>query len=145
MYFVCLYYFLHFSLLGGSQLTITGSGFSDNGTLRIGDTELPDAVFTNTTITATLPSMSQGVKKVWVFASTSNGAAVNRYTYLRSIQLIIVELNVPCNYSSVCILAKCTPIFYLFYLSLNFSIVFVVTVVRDLNFVNMSHTCQFHK
>lgn len=79
MYFVCLYYFLHFSLLGGSQLTITGSGFSDNGTLRIGDTELPDAVFTNTTITATLPSMSQGVKKVWVFASTSNGAAVNRY------------------------------------------------------------------
>ncbi|CAG2210939.1 unnamed protein product [Mytilus edulis] len=49
--------------VGGSQLTITGSGFSDNGTLRIGDKELPDAVFTNTTITATLPSMSQGVKK----------------------------------------------------------------------------------
>ncbi|XP_052063080.1 fibrocystin-L-like [Mytilus californianus] len=81
-------------VVGGSQLTISGSGFSNTGTLRIGDTEIPDAVFTDTTITATLPSMSQGVKKVWVFASTSNGAAVNSVNEVPEIEYLLKITNV---------------------------------------------------
>ena len=61
--------------LGGATLTITGSGFGTAGSLRIGTTDVATDEFTDTKVTAVLPSLPPGTYNVYLFKDSS-GAAV---------------------------------------------------------------------
>ena len=71
-----LYVFLYF--LGGDVLTIDGSNFGSSGTLMIGKTVVPTDTFTNSQVTATLPSLPPGTYKIFLLKG-SGGAAVDGY------------------------------------------------------------------
>jgi hypothetical protein len=55
---------------GGSPLTITGIGFGTSGTLFIGDTEV-EATYTDTEISAILPSLPADTYKIYVFKNNT--------------------------------------------------------------------------
>lgn len=68
-------FFLSFS--GGATLTIDGTNFGSSGTLKIGTTTVTTDTFTNTQVTATLPSLAPGIYDVLLLKG-SGGAAVDR-------------------------------------------------------------------
>jgi hypothetical protein len=68
-----------FIFLGGDVLTIDGSNFGSSGTLMIGKTVVPTDTFTNSQVTATLPSLPPGTYKIFLLKG-SGRAAVDGYS-----------------------------------------------------------------
>lgn len=69
-----------FIFLGGHVLTIDGSNFGSSGTLMIGKTVVPTDTFTNSQVTATLPSLPPGTYKIFLLKG-SGRAAVDGYSW----------------------------------------------------------------
>ena len=73
---------------GGTQVTITGSGFADGATVRIGGVNATDVVVVSSTkITAVTPAHAAGAVSV-VITNSDSGAvtALNAFTYVVPIQ-----------------------------------------------------------
>ncbi|CAG2205079.1 unnamed protein product [Mytilus edulis] len=78
---------------GGATLTIDGTNFGTSGTLKIGTTTVATDTFTNTQVTATLPSLAPGIYDVLLLKG-SGGAAVDSSGNIPKIEYKLVIKNI---------------------------------------------------
>ncbi|XP_069121982.1 fibrocystin-L-like [Argopecten irradians] len=79
---------------GGATLSIAGSGFSTSGTLIIGGTVVTPLSYTDTLVTATLPSLTPGVQSVQVIVGTDGAAVLASTSAVPTVNYVLKVTNV---------------------------------------------------
>ncbi|MCZ2108968.1 MAG: IPT/TIG domain-containing protein [Dehalococcoidia bacterium] len=82
------------SVLGGTLITITGSGFTGASAVTIGGTAATNvSVTSDTTITAVTPAHAAGLANIVVVAPGGTGTGTNMYTYVTLVSPLILSVS----------------------------------------------------